>query len=43
VQSSEALAAFLLSSDDRVIFRQPPPGVTLEAASPRVTHWPRLR
>jgi hypothetical protein len=38
--SREALAVFLLSSDDRTIFRQPPKDVTLEAAAPRVTHWP---
>ena len=40
---SRPVAVFLLSSDDRVIFRQPPHDVTLEAAAPRVTHWPRLR
>ncbi len=40
---SHALAVFLLNSTDRVIFRQPPKGVTLEAASPRVTHWPSFR
>jgi hypothetical protein len=39
----QRLAVFLLNSDDRVIFRQPPPNVTLEAASPRVTHWPSFR
>lgn len=43
VTSSAALAVFLLNAEDRVIFRQPPKNVTLEAAAPRVTHWPRLR
>ena len=36
------LAVFLLSGRDAVIFRQPPPGVTLEASSTRVTHIPRI-
>lgn len=43
VTSSESLAVFLLDGEDRVIFRQPPKDVTLEAAAPRVTHWPRWR
>jgi hypothetical protein len=42
-RGSTPLAVFLLSNVDDVIFRQPPPGVTLEASSPRVTHWPRIR
>jgi len=36
------VAVFLLPGNDRVIFRQPPPGVTLEASSPRETHLPRF-
>lgn len=45
VRSTDArpLGVFLVNSDDPVIFRQPPAGVTLEAASPRVTHWPVFR
>ncbi|HEX7155387.1 MAG TPA: hypothetical protein VF618_28230 [Thermoanaerobaculia bacterium] len=34
------LGVILMPANDRQLFRQPPPGVTLEAASPRVTHWP---
>jgi hypothetical protein len=39
---SEPLGVILLSSDDRVLFRQPPEGVSLEAETTRVTHvpWP---
>lgn len=36
------LGVFLLSGDDTVLFRQPPGGATLEAASTRVTHVPRI-
>jgi hypothetical protein len=32
----------LMSTDDRVIFRQPPPGATLEAETTRVTHVPQF-
>lgn len=39
---SEPLGVILLSSDDEVLFRQPPEGVSLEAETPRVTHLPRL-
>lgn len=39
----QRLPVFLLRAEDRVIFRQPPAEVTLEAAAPRVTHWPSLR
>jgi len=35
------LAIFLLPTDDRVLFRQPPPGATLEAETTRVTHMPQ--
>ncbi|HYC90154.1 MAG TPA: hypothetical protein VEO54_13145 [Thermoanaerobaculia bacterium] len=38
----ETLGVILLPGDDRVLFRQPPPGATLEAASTRVTHIPKL-
>jgi len=40
--SSEAVAVILLATDDRVLFRTPPPGVTLEGETTRVTHVPRL-
>lgn len=40
--TGEELAVFLLSTDDRVLFRQPPPGATLEAETTRVTHLPVL-
>lgn len=40
--SGAPVGVFLLPGNDDRIFRQPPPGVTLEASSPRVTHWPRL-
>ncbi|HVE71264.1 MAG TPA: hypothetical protein VNI54_07845 [Thermoanaerobaculia bacterium] len=36
------LGVILLPGDDRVLFRQPPPGATLEAATTRVTHVPRI-
>ena len=36
------LAVFLLQGNDAAIFRQPPPGVTLEASSTRVTHVPEF-
>ncbi len=39
--TGEELAVFLMSTDDRVLFRQPPPGATLEAETTRVTHVPR--
>lgn len=35
------LGLFLVPGDDRLLFRQPPPGVTIDASSPRVTHFPR--
>jgi hypothetical protein len=40
--STQEIAVILLSTDDRVLFRAPPPGATLEAESTRVTHMPRL-
>jgi len=36
------VAVILLSTNDRVLFRQPPPGVTLEAETTRITHVPEL-
>ena len=36
------LGVILLPGDDLVLFRQPPPGATLEAATTRVTHVPRF-
>jgi len=39
---SETLAIFLLPGEDTMLFRQPPVGVTLEAATDRVTHVPRF-
>lgn len=41
-RGAAALGVILLSGDDTVLFRQPPSGATLEAASTRVTHWPQL-
>ena len=40
--TGEELAVFLLPSADRVLFRQPPRGATLEAETTRVTHVPDL-
>lgn len=40
---SEPLGVILLSSQDLVLFRQPPEGVTLEAETTRVTHVPSFR
>ena len=40
--SSEDVAVFVLASDDRVLFRQPAGGATLEGETTRVTHVPRL-
>lgn len=36
------VGVFFLPGSDAIWFRNPPPGVTLEAAYPRVTHWPDL-
>jgi hypothetical protein len=38
----EPLGVILLTSDDTRLFRQPPAGATLEASTPRETHWPRF-
>ena len=39
---SEPLGVILLGGNDTMLFRQPPPGATLEASTARVTHVPRL-
>ncbi|HVG22555.1 MAG TPA: hypothetical protein VND45_00240 [Thermoanaerobaculia bacterium] len=36
------LGVIMFAGDDRVLFRQPPPGVSLEAEATRVTHIPDL-
>ena len=41
-RASVPLGVMLVPGGDRVLFRQPPPNVTLDAAAPRVTHVPRL-
>jgi hypothetical protein len=38
--TNETVAVILMSTDDRVLFRQPPPGVTLEGETTRITHVP---
>jgi hypothetical protein len=38
--TNEELAVILLSTDDHILFRQPPAGVTLDAETTRVTHVP---
>jgi hypothetical protein len=38
--ADETLGIVLLPTDDRILIRQPPPGVTLEGVSTRVTHIP---
>ncbi|HVR37759.1 MAG TPA: hypothetical protein VMU84_01590 [Thermoanaerobaculia bacterium] len=40
--ATQPLGIILLSGNDRVLFRQPPRGVTLEAETPRITHIPHL-
>jgi hypothetical protein len=40
---SEPLGVILLPTSDTMLFRQPPPGATLEAATSRVTHVPSFR
>ncbi|HEU4888916.1 MAG TPA: glycosyltransferase family 87 protein [Thermoanaerobaculia bacterium] len=40
--ANETLAVILLPTDDRTLFRQPPPGVTLEGETTRITHLPQL-
>lgn len=41
--TGEPLAVILLPTDDKVLFRQPPPGVTLEGETTRVTHVPSFK
>lgn len=40
--TNEPLAVLLIPTDDRTFFRQPPPGVTLEGETTRITHIPHL-
>jgi hypothetical protein len=40
--TNEPLAVILMPTDDRILFRQPPPGVTLEGETTRITHIPQL-
>ncbi|HYC59586.1 MAG TPA: hypothetical protein VEK79_08465 [Thermoanaerobaculia bacterium] len=40
--TNDEYAVILLSTNDRVLFKQPPPGATLEGETTRVTHVPRL-
>jgi hypothetical protein len=40
VSASRQLGIFLVPGDDRRLFRQPPPGVTLDSLSLRTTHPP---
>lgn len=42
-QATEPLGVILIASNDQVLFRQPEEGVSLEAETTRVTHWPRWR
>ncbi|MBV8515784.1 MAG: hypothetical protein JO197_00125 [Acidobacteria bacterium] len=42
LRSGEPVAVVLLPTKDRALFRQPPPGATLEAATTRVTHVPNF-
>ncbi|HJQ39894.1 MAG TPA: hypothetical protein VKB93_22355 [Thermoanaerobaculia bacterium] len=39
---AEPIGIVLLGSNDKILFRQPPPGATLEASTTRVTHVPRI-
>jgi hypothetical protein len=41
--SGEPVAVILLPTDERVLFREPAGGATLEGETTRVTHWPRFR
>lgn len=40
-QNNGAVGVFLVRGNDALLFRQPPPGATLDGAAPRVTHLPR--
>lgn len=41
--ATRTMGVILMASDDRVLFRQPPEGASLEAETTRVTHVPRFR
>jgi hypothetical protein len=41
-RAAQPLAVILLPGSDTILFRQPPPGATLEGASTRVTHVPNF-
>jgi hypothetical protein len=41
-RAQHALGVILLPGDDVMLFRQPPRGATLEAATTRITHLPRF-
>lgn len=41
-RGSQPLGVILLSGSDTILFRQPQPGASLEAASARVTHVPQI-
>ena len=40
--AAEPLGVIMIASDDRILFRQPPDGASLEAETTRVTHIPKL-
>lgn len=40
--SDEPIGIFAVPGNEARLFRQPPPGVTIDGSAPRVTHWPRL-
>jgi hypothetical protein len=42
-RAGEPLGVILIAGNDYALFKQPPPGVTLEAETTRITHVPRLR
>ncbi|HEX6159380.1 MAG TPA: hypothetical protein VF111_04385 [Thermoanaerobaculia bacterium] len=39
-RANEEIGVMLVPGDDRLLFRQPPPGATIDAAAPRTTHIP---
>jgi hypothetical protein len=41
-RAAEPLGVIMIAGDDRVLFRQPPAGASLEAETTRVTHVPNL-
>lgn len=40
--SDQRIGVIIVSSSDTTLFRQPPPGATLEGETTRVTHWPHV-